>query len=32
VKIKAIEKMKINALSTPSAKLDAPENAVSIVG
>lgn len=31
VKIKEIVKMNINALSTASARLDAPENAVSIV-
>ena len=28
---KEIERMKINALSTPAAKLEAPENVVSIV-
>jgi hypothetical protein len=31
VNMKEIEKMKINARSTASAKLDAPENAVSII-
>ena len=30
-KINAVAKMKINARSTPSAKLDAPENIVVIV-